>query len=227
MTDYGDYDSKGRFLNRQQINLSPEAPIAQDAYSDWVELGDRSRVSLDLVATSVSPGDSLDVTLQGSPDGTSASAYPIGTFDQVTDEGSQRKTFVVDRFVRAKYDITGSAGAASVTGTANIVDGTPTLPTTETLILSVDGEDPETVTFAAPADAAAVVTAINSALGAAIASLGGTDNKFLKLTSTTSGSDSEIAISASSTALTLLGLTAVTVTGTDLSIGCTLEGEAV
>lgn len=227
MTDYGNYDSKGRYLNRQQINLSPPAALTQDGYSGWVELGDRSRASLDLAVGSISHSDTLDVSIEGSPDGKDDSAYPLGSFTQVTAAGSQRKTFHVDRFIRAKYDLSGSAESATVTGTANIVDGTPTLPTTETLILSIDGDDAVTVTFATPANAAAAVTAINTALGASIASLGGTGNKYLKLTSTNTGADSSIAISASSTALTILGLTAGTVTGSDLSIDCTLDGEAI
>lgn len=104
---------------------------------------------------------------------------------------------------------TGTAAAA--TGTANIVDPTPTLPTTETLILAVDGAAPITTTFATPADAAAVVDAINTAVGVTVAALGGVGSKFLVLTSPTTGVGSSLVISG--TALTILGLTAGTVRG--------------
>lgn len=98
--------------------------------------------------------------------------------------------------------------AASVTGTANLVDGTPTLPTTETLVLVVDGGDLKTVTFASPANLAAIVSAINTAVGATVAAAGGAGSKFLVLTSPTTGVNSSLDIRSSSTSLTILGLTA-------------------
>lgn len=104
--------------------------------------------------------------------------------------------------------------AATVTGTTNLVDGTPTLPTTETLVIAVDGAAVKTVTFATPANLAAIVTAINTAVGVAVASAGGTGSKYLKLTSPTTGVDSGIDIRSSSTALTILGLTAGVTKGT-------------
>lgn len=97
--------------------------------------------------------------------------------------------------------------AATVTGTVNLVD-TPTMPTTETLVFAVDGGTLKTLTFATPANLAAIVTAINTAAGATIAAAGGTGNDFLVLTSTTTGVGSSLDIRSSSTALTLLGLTA-------------------
>lgn len=216
--------TNGRWADTIALDLSPAAPIAVDGYSAAVEVGDYAVARLALTATSVSPSDVLDVTLQTSHDGTTW--YTAGTFTQVTANGTERKCFAVDRFVRAHYNVTGSESSAGVVGTVNLVDGTPTMPTTQTLILSVDGAANVTVTFSNPANLAAIATAINTAVGKSVAAAGGTGNKFLALTSTTTGSDSSIAISASSTALTVLGLTAGTVTGTDIALAVTLTGEA-
>jgi hypothetical protein len=98
--------------------------------------------------------------------------------------------------------------SATVTGSVNLVDGTPVMPTTETLVFAVDGGALKTVTFDTPADLAAIVAAINTVAGATIAAAGGTGDEFLTLTSTTAGVNSSIDIRAASTSLTILGLTA-------------------
>lgn len=214
--------SNGRWADTVALDLSPSAPIAVDGNSSAVELGDRAVARLTLSVTSVSPSDVLDVTIQTSPDGTNW--YTSGTFTQATTTGSERKLFQLDRYVRAAYNVTGSAAAASAVGTVNLVDGTPTMPTTETLILAVDGDDPVTVTFATPANLAAIVSAINTAVGETVAAAGGTGNDFLALTSPTTGAGSSLAISG--TSLAILGLTAGTVTGSNVAIACTITGEA-
>lgn len=214
--------TNGRWANTIALDLSPTAAVAVDGTTPAVELGDHAVARLVLAVTSVSSGESLDVTIETSSDGTTW--YTAGAFTQVTATGTERKVFPIDRYVRAKYDVTGSESAAAVVGTVNLVDGTPTMPTTETLILAIDGGAPVTVTFANPANLAAIVSAINTAVGATVAAAGGTGTKFLALTSGTTGSDSSIAISG--TSLTKLGLTAGTVTGTDIAVACTLTGEA-
>ncbi len=96
--------------------------------------------------------------------------------------------------------------SAAVTGTGDLsVGGTITALDTQTLIFSVDSGPALTVTFAAPADKAAVVAQIN-AVAPGIAALGGVGNNFLVLTSTTTGINSAVNI-FSGTGLTNLGLT--------------------
>lgn len=79
-----------------------------------------------------------------------------------------------------------------------------------TLIINPNAGGAVTTTFVAPANAAAVVSQINTAMSATIASLN--QQNQLVLTSTTIGASSTIALSAA-TSLTALGLTATTGTG--------------
>jgi hypothetical protein len=95
----------------------------------------------------------------------------------------------------------GSALAATVTGSADLSTG-GTLAT-ETLIVEVDGAPAATVTFATPADTAAVVAAVEAIIPG-LASDDGSDH--LVLTSPTTGPDSRLVISG--TSLAKLGITA-------------------
>ncbi|MFA5436177.1 MAG: hypothetical protein WC372_09090, partial [Candidatus Neomarinimicrobiota bacterium] len=110
-------------------------------------------------------------------------------------------------------ETTGEDGtAAGVTGTVDLVTA-PVMPTTETLVVSIDDEADLTVTFANPADLADIVAAINAVCGADFAAAGGAGSAFLLLTSPTTGVGSSIDIKAASTSLTILGLTAGLVKG--------------
>jgi hypothetical protein len=121
----------------------------------------------------------------------------------------------------AGQDFTTAAAAAVVTGTADMTaitygaagDFDPQL----SLIMSVDGGPEQTLLLTSSlANAAAVVAAINALWevpsGAPVASLSG---NFLRLTSqnTNGGRESTIRISSSSTALSVLGLTAALTEG--------------
>jgi hypothetical protein len=79
--------------------------------------------------------------------------------------------------------------AATMTGTANLSSTFGNLDG-DTLILSIDGASAVTTTFVTPANAAAVATQINTAHGATIATVNGSNQ--LVLTSTTSGVGSSI-----------------------------------
>jgi len=83
----------------------------------------------------------------------------------------------------------------------------------QTLIFSLDKQEFKAVQFNEPANEAAVVTQINAVFGVTVAAVGGVGNKFLVLTSTTQGIDSQIDISAESTALVLLGFVPGLITG--------------
>ena len=106
--------------------------------------------------------------------------------------------------------LTASDGtAATVTGTVDLVTPTPVMPTTETLVMSVDGAAAKTLTFATPANLAAIVAAVN-AVWPGIASA---STNYLKLLSTTTGIDSKLDIKSTSTSLAILGLTAAVTAG--------------
>jgi hypothetical protein len=104
--------------------------------------------------------------------------------------------------------------AAVRTGTVDITGLTyPTDPGTKTLVLAIDGGEQLTVTFANPANATALLAAINAIIGdVAVATLA-TGTNYLVITSLSKGATSSVQI-VSGTALVTLGLTANTVTGT-------------
>ena len=79
-----------------------------------------------------------------------------------------------------------------------------------TLIVSIDGAAPVTVTYATPADAAAVVAQTVAGLGASKAVLDSA--KYLKLTSLLAGIGSSVKITGG-TGLAILGLTAAETKG--------------
>jgi len=100
--------------------------------------------------------------------------------------------------------------AASVTGTVDLVTPVPAMPTTETLVVAIDGGADLTVTFATPADLAAILVAINAVCGAGFATA---STNYLMLTSPTTGPTSKIDIKASPVLLAILGLTAAVTEG--------------
>lgn len=117
--------ASGRYADTVAINLNPleGASLTIDGKSAIVELGDRGVVRLRLLTTACSTGDTLDVTIETSNDG--VTFYSAGTFTQVTDAlgapADQRKTFVLDRFVRADFNVGGSGIAIATTLTGEAV----------------------------------------------------------------------------------------------------------
>jgi hypothetical protein len=111
--------SKSVFVNAVDLNLNPlESPITVDGYSAVVELpGDQTVARLRLLTTSVSTSDVCDVTIQTSADGTTY--YTAGTFTQIATTidatWDQRKDFIVNRYVRAHYNLTGASMSIAVT----------------------------------------------------------------------------------------------------------------
>lgn len=104
---------------------------------------------------------------------------------------------------------------AAVTGTVDLTSS-PASVNTETLVLSINGGSNLTVSFAAVAAAADIISQINAvALATAspvVASLNGSD--FLVLTTSLNGYEASIEVVSTSTALANLGLTAGTYYGT-------------
>lgn len=108
--------STRRWANVEALSLPPleGASVTTDGYSKVVELGDRAVARLKLTVGAHSSADTLDVTIQCSRDGVN-NWYSVGAFTQTSAAGSESKTFALDRFVRAKYDVTGSSVSIAVT----------------------------------------------------------------------------------------------------------------
>lgn len=96
----------GRHSNTVEIDLSPDGPVTANGKSRVIELHDRSVARLTLDVASVSSDDDLDVTIEVSSDG--STWYDSGAFTQASDQGSEQKLFMLDRFVRADFEVTGS-----------------------------------------------------------------------------------------------------------------------
>ena len=103
----------GTYVHTVDVDLSPSAALSADSTTSGVELGNLGTLRLTLNVTAVSASDSLDVSIETSRDGTTW--YTAGAFTQATGTTTESKCFPVDRFVRAKYDVTGAAISISCT----------------------------------------------------------------------------------------------------------------
>jgi len=110
----------GRHADTDEVVLAPAEVRTSTVTGDWVELGDRGVLRLDLSITVVSgTTPTLDVTIETSSD--QSVARQLGTFSQKTGVGSERKSFAgCDRFARAVLTIGGTSPSftASVAGEA-------------------------------------------------------------------------------------------------------------
>ena len=104
--------------------------------------------------------------------------------------------------------------AAVITGNVDLTG--LTLPgdiTTGTLIVVINGGAPQTVTFANPANPAAIVSQVTAGLTGAVASL---STNFLRITTTELGSDASVTITGGTRAA-VLGMTGLTDTGESIA----------
>lgn len=103
----------GRLADVRSLNLSPAAAVTADSYSAAVEIGDRAvaRLTLTLVSITGSGSDAIDVVIQTSPDGTTY--YTSAAFTQLTAAGAETKCFLLDRYVRAYFNVTDGGGGVS------------------------------------------------------------------------------------------------------------------
>ena len=148
----------------------------------------------------------------------------LGAFPAVTANGTKAQRFIVDRYVKFIHTITGSSTPAKVTGTGatgGFTYGASGTVDTKTLTLSWDAAGPVTVTFAAPANAAAIATQINTATGVATASIVG---GFLQLVGIVGGAAGNVNITGG-TALTALGLTVGSTPGISLAIDINVAAQ--
>ncbi len=103
--------------------------------------------------------------------------------------------------------------SATRVGTANLTTLTyPTDPGTKTVVVAIDNGADLTVTFANPANVAALLAAINAVIGSVALATQAAVTGFLVITSLSSGPGSKVEIK-SGTGLVTLGLTANVVTG--------------
>ena len=106
--------SDRRWADTEDIVLAPLA-LRDDAEATGTEfeLGDRATVRLALTVTAkAGTTPTLDVTIETSHDG--VTWYEAGAFAQLSDPTVTtpvvaRKVFAIDRFVRAKWEVGGSA----------------------------------------------------------------------------------------------------------------------
>jgi len=100
----------GTYCHLNDLDLSPAAALSADGYSSVVELGGPRGVALTLDVTEVSTDDTLDVTIQASATGAFAGEErTVATYTQATGVTNQRLSFAGDRFIRAFYNVGGSA----------------------------------------------------------------------------------------------------------------------
>jgi hypothetical protein len=99
----------GSRLVHENVNLQPPAALTGTSYGAAVELGDRPTMRATLDVSAIEADTTADVTVQTSKDGNTW--YTSGTFTQATVPGSERKLFMLDRYVRAKIEVGGSGSA--------------------------------------------------------------------------------------------------------------------
>lgn len=167
-------------------------------------------VSNQLVLTSDSIGAaaSLEIVAGGSALATLGvtSGLRVGSSIEVVDDGNGDVFSSILDFANENFSAAGTA--AIVTGIVAVTGGVPASLNTQTLEVS-DGQLPQTITFDAPANSAAVLSQINAVLGTAAggritATLNG--GNFLVLTHSRTGQQSYIEI-LGGTAVSTLGLT--------------------
>lgn len=178
-------------------------------------------------ADTIQGGDGDDVLYGGPGDDTFKSAATDDGSDKMFGEAgvdlvdySNRSTAVVVDIGEEYPTQRGTVDLSTLTfGASGTVDG-------DDLVIAVDGGMNVTVSFSAPADAAAVVSQINAAAGATVASLSGGSHLVLASTTKTATSSIQV-VSGTGGSLVDLGLTAATKTLADADDGIAGENDDV
>lgn len=150
---------------------------------------------------------------------------PRGNLDELAIEASSVRVFLgtgsggfLEASRTSAFLRNGTVDHSAVTaaGSVDLVAAFPSLTTT-TFSVKVNGGTTQIITFATPGNAAAVLSQITSQLTGATPSLSTVGNG-LVLTSTLTGAGASIQILAGGSALSLLGVTAQTVVGNNISV---------
>lgn len=100
----------------------PAAVFAADGTTDALYVGAMGVLRVTQVCSARSgTTPTCDTTVMTSPDG--VTFYSAGTFAQLTATGSQRKTFVVDRWVRFDIDVGGTTPSFTLAFDGEAVGG--------------------------------------------------------------------------------------------------------
>lgn len=171
----------------------------------------KSNGSSPTITKSGTPKDSYSMIFEIMSDGTVASGSSSGSYRYSVDGGDTYSAEIATP--TATEDTAATTTGTTDMTTVGLYGGGGTLDGKE-FDINVDGGGLVTVTLTAPANSAAVLSAINTAVGDTVATLSGTNR--LVLTSTTDGGSSSIVLVAGTPdALAVLGLTAGTYTGDD------------
>lgn len=106
---------RNRFGRSQPVELAASALRNASGNGQTFATGP-GVVALTLDVTAEVAGTSLDVTVETSADGVTWRS--AGTFAQLAGVGSERKTFMVDNYVRAAWAIVGTSFTFSIAGDA-------------------------------------------------------------------------------------------------------------
>ena len=109
-------------VERREVAV-PSAAYAADASTDVIYVGDKGVLRLTQTCSARSgTNPTCDATVMtcATPDGT---FYAAGTFAQLTAAGSQRKAFVVDRWVRLDIDVGGTTPSFTLSFDGEAVGG--------------------------------------------------------------------------------------------------------
>lgn len=183
----------------------------------------RSNGASPVITKSGTAKDSYSVSYEILSDGVIASGTASGSYRYTVDGGDTYSAEIA--IPSASTTTTASTTGSTDMTTGGLFGGGGTLNNKQ-FSINHNGGGATTVTFSSPANAAAVVTAINTALGATVASIDGSNH--LKLTSTVAGSGGSIVLAAGSPdALAVLGLTAGTYSGVTGTSSVTLGDTGI
>lgn len=111
----------GTFVDSRDVTLHPSAARTATGNGTVSEETGRRRTLALVLAVTAASGDTptLDVTVQTSRDG--STWYTAGAFTQATGTGTQRKTFVLDRYVRVVWTIGGTTPSFTFSASGELV----------------------------------------------------------------------------------------------------------
>lgn len=104
---------QGRYADTRPLTLARDLVVQAGGSTPSVELGDRriARLTLTVADATIT---SLDVDIEVSSN--NIDWYTSGSFTQATDDGTEQRLFLLDRYVRASLDINGTSATVTLAG---------------------------------------------------------------------------------------------------------------